>query len=407
MRCNYCGTNVPDGSAFCPNCGGRVDITPQQNNAGRNGYNPPPNPYPPQQDNEQNQEGFTLSPDFFEIPPIPSTNNPQPTDAKKKKNKGLLIALAIVIIVALLAGLGIFLFLFSDDGESATGTSGYDSSTSQSDSAVQEVDPPASGSVTAQPTFQEETTDSGSISIEQQVIYNKDSIKITVTALETDSYYTSLCLLTENNSQKNIRITSENSSINGLMFYSSCYINVSPGKKSNDKILFHTKDLKGANITAIKDIEFTLVLSDPDTYQEIDTSDIIKISIPGNENYVQTYDDSGIVAYEDSNIKIVAKKVSASDEQPCSNVSFYIENNTGKDIHLSANNVSVNGYMVGSLYFPNIRADRRLLDSGAFYDTDLTKNSITDIEEIELSFEIRDEKTYDTIIETEPISIKF
>lgn len=180
-----------------------------------------------------------------------------------------------------------------------------------------------------------------------------------------------------------------------------------PKKKANDSITLSSVDLKAANITTIKDIEFVLHIFDSDSYDAIADSDTIKITTSADSNYVQTYDDSGFLAYEDSMVKIVVKKLNSSDSFWGSDVYLYIENKSDKNITVQASDVSINGFMVDPAFSCEVNAGKRAFDTITFFESDLEKNGITDITEIELKFHIFDTNSWNDIKDTEIIAIKF
>lgn len=253
-----------------------------------------------------------------------------------------------------------------------------------------------------------ENTSNKAVSIEKQVIYEGKNIRVTATGLKFDDFFgPSVSVLIENDSDKNITVQTRKTSINGIMVETVFSSDVAAGKKANDSITFLFSDLENAEIKTIKDIEFSLHISDSDTWDSIVDTDLITLHTTADASYVQEYDDSGFVAYEDKNVKIVVKKLNSSDRFWGSDVYLYIENNSDKDITVQARDVSINGFMVEPVFSSDIVAGKKAYDTITFMESDLKNNNITDIEELELKFHIFDMETWDTIKDTNAVKISF
>ena len=115
-----------------------------------------------------------------------------------------------------------------------------------------------------------------------------------------------------------------------------------------------------------------------------------------------TPDESGHILYNQGGIKIIGKYVDESTFWG-SSVLLYVLNSTGRNIGISCEDMSINGFMVSGYYYADIYAGKYSLDEITILSSDLTENGITSIDEIELKFHIYDSDTYDTIADTDPI----
>lgn len=243
--------------------------------------------------------------------------------------------------------------------------------------------------------------------IEQKVIFESNDIIVTVNEINYDGLFgPELSLLIENNSDKNITVQARNVSINGIMVDPLLSTDVASMKKANDSLTFMRSELDEASITTIKDIELSLKVVDTDTYEDIAMTEPILLQTDAVD-YVQTYDDSGEVAYDANGVKIVAKKLDSEDSIFGADLYMYIENNSERDITVQVRDVSINGFMVTGYFSAEVGKGKKSFDSITFLDSDLTENNITDFESIELYFEISDSNTYETIVETDIVSITF
>lgn len=246
------------------------------------------------------------------------------------------------------------------------------------------------------------------ITIDEQIIFEGNDIIVTATGLDKDGFFgPSISVLIENNSSKNITVQSRNSSVNGLMIDTIFSSDVAAGKKANDSIALSSDELDNAGITTIKDIELSLHIIDAESWDTIIDTDTIVLNTTADTSYVQEYDDSGFVAYEGDDLRIIVKKLNSSDSFWGSDVYLYIENNRAEDITVQARDVSINGFMVDPIFSSDISAGKKAFDTITFMESDLTDNNVTDITDIELKFHIINLNTWDTIKDTDTIKISF
>lgn len=253
----------------------------------------------------------------------------------------------------------------------------------------------------------EDSSSSSEISIDEQVIYNDKGIKITATGLEDGWLGTELKLLIENDSSKGITVQARGANVNGYMVDTMLSSDVAAGKKVNDELTFTTSGLKECGISQIANMEFSLHIFDSETWDGIVDTDMISINTSIADSYVQEVDDAGEVLVNSDGIKIVAKGLSSDDSFWGPGIILYIENNTSENITVQVRDVSINGFMVEPTMSEDIVAGKKAMSAVQFFRSDLEKNNITNISDIELYFHIFDEKTWDTILDTNVINLKF
>lgn len=245
------------------------------------------------------------------------------------------------------------------------------------------------------------------VSIEEQVIYDNKGIKITATGLDDSIFGTELKLSIENNSEDNITVQTFNANVNGYMVSTIMSVDVASGKKANDSITFETSGLKDCGIDKIATMEFRFTILDPESFTSITDSDMIKINTSIADTYVQKYDDTGNVLVDKNGIKIVGKGLSQSDSFWGPGLILYIENNSDRDITIQADDVSINNIMVDSTISEDVLVGKKAVTALQFFSSDLEENNIEDITSIELKFNIFDLDLWDTIFDTDKISIAF
>lgn len=246
------------------------------------------------------------------------------------------------------------------------------------------------------------------VTIEETVLVDEAGVKITATELSEGGFFGSeVKLLIENNSGKDLTFQSRNASVNGYMVETMMSVDVVDGKKANDSITFMNSDMEMCNIKTIADMEFSFHIfttSEWETY--LDTEKIqLKTSVA--DTYEYTYDDSGEKVYENNDVKIVVKGLAEDSSIFGPSIVVYIENNRADDITVQSRDVSVNGFMLSSIFSSEITAGKRCVDTITFLSDDLEENNITAIEDVELSFHIFDTESWKTIVDTDLVSVTF
>ena len=107
-----------------------------------------------------------------------------------------------------------------------------------------------------------ESSDFNQATIDEQVLYDDNDIKITATSLEDSLFGSDLKVLIENNSSQNITVQARNANVNGYMVSTMMSDAVASGKKANGELTFETSGLKDCGIEQIGTIEFIFHIFD-------------------------------------------------------------------------------------------------------------------------------------------------
>ncbi len=226
--------------------------------------------------------------------------------------------------------------------------------------------------------------------IDEQVLWETDGVKVTAKGIEhSEIFGDSIKILVENNSDKNIRLDVEQVIVNDYMISGGAYVEVSAGNKANDEISLSTDDLKASGIETIGKIECYMELLDMDTYDEINVSDCITIKTSDFDSMDTTNNMDGTVLLEQDGIKIVGKYVDEDTFWGMS-VLFYIENNSDQIVVISADDVAVNGFMITEAFIQTVYPGKKSMSNMVLFDSSLEENGVTEINNIELTFDVRD-----------------
>lgn len=266
------------------------------------------------------------------------------------------------------------------------------------------TEPNTSESEKTQPVENKENvTDDPATTINEQIIVDQDGIKITAIEYVYDQIWgEGIKLLIENNTDVNIRVRCNTVIVNNYMFSGLFSEVVASGKKSNAKLYLYSSELKSSGITNVGKIEMYFTVLNSDTYKTIFEPDVVTVQTSKFNNMDIKPNDDGLELYNENGIRIVGKFVD-SDSIWGTSILLYLENSTDKNIRVSCENISVNGYMVTGYLYCDIYAGKMAIDTIDIFSSDLEENNIESIEDIELSFHIINTNNYQTIVDTDPI----
>ena len=255
------------------------------------------------------------------------------------------------------------------------------------------------------------SNDSGSsdeeVTITETVLYEAEGVKVTAKSLADGLLGTEVKLLIENDSSKNILITSSSVSANGYMMPTAAlYAEVAAGKKANESLTLMSSELDQCGIETLAEMQFYLQIQDPETWEIIKTTDLITLATSAT-GYTQPVDDSGDVLYNENGYKVVCKGLK-QDIIWDGTVVFYMENNSNKAVSIYAENVSVNGFMQEVGLWSDLRPSTKMIDGMSMIDlSDLEITNIDEIKTIEFNLRIVDAETWEDIVTTDAMTLNF
>ncbi len=248
-------------------------------------------------------------------------------------------------------------------------------------------------------------SDTEDFTIDEQVLWETEGVKITAKGVETDSLFgTSINVLAENNSDKDVVITTDAVIVNDYMISELGYIEVTAGNKANDEIELSTSDLKAAGIDNIGKIELYLHTYDPETYDILNESGCITIKTSDYESTDDENNISGMTLLDQDGVKIIAQYVDENSFWGTS-VLMYVENNTDKNLIIEGDDFSVNGFMVSADYYEHVYAGKKCISPLDIYSSSLEENGIESVDQIEMTIHVlTDDDNYTHLIDTDKIT---
>lgn len=258
---------------------------------------------------------------------------------------------------------------------------------------------------TTEAVEEDKAEESTEITIEEQVLFDNAGIVITAKEYVTDSIWgDGIKLLLENNSDKTVSVGCEALIVNDYMISDLFVSEVAAGKKSNEIMYVSNSELEAAGIDSVGKVEVYFDIYDADTYDTICKSDCVTIKTSEFENMDTTPDEGGTELYNEGGIRIVGKMVD-EDSFWGTAILLYCENTAGRNVGISVEEMSVNGFMMDPFFSTMVYDGKKSLDEITIFSSDLEENDIESIEEIELKFHIYDTETYDTITDSNPITL--
>ena len=309
----------------------------------------------------------------------------------KNKKKCVALVLCFTLFAAMAIGSG-----SSDSGNKKDVVSSTDSGTN-----------PANDPSTADTEEKSNTDNNANTSsvptIEEQVLIDTNGIKITAKEYLTDKIWgDGIKLLIENSADKDYTVGCDALIVNDYMITDLFSSKVAAGKNANETMYLSSTGLKAAGIESVGKVEMYFHASDAQ-YNMVFKNEYAEIHTSEYDNMDTTPNDAGTELYSADGIRIVGKTV---DENSFwgSAILLYVENNSGKSVGITVDDMSINGYMITPYFSTTVYDGKKALEDITIMSNQLEENGIESIDNVELKFHIYNSDTYETIADTEPIT---
>lgn len=250
----------------------------------------------------------------------------------------------------------------------------------------------------------DDSTDPAEVTIQEQVLLDQNGIVVTAQEYVSDSIWgDGISVLLENNSPKDITVGCNALIVNDYMITDLFVSEIAAGKKANDTIYLSSSELKAAGIDTVGKIEIYFHVYDSSTYETLFDPDCVTIQTSAYADMDTTPNDAGTELYNENGVRIVGKTVDENSFWGTA-VLLYCENTSGRNVGISVDDLSVNGYMMEPLFATTVYDGKKAIDDITIFSNELEENGIESIEEIELKFHIYDADSYNTIADSEPIT---
>lgn len=240
--------------------------------------------------------------------------------------------------------------------------------------------------------------------IEEQVLIDQDGVKITATEYAKDSIWgEGIKVSVENNTDIDLTVGCDALIVNDYMITDLFACDVAAGKTGKETIYLSSSELEAAGIDGVGKVEIYFRASDSSTYDTIFEKVYTEIHTSNYDNMDTTPNDGGFELYNEGGIKIVGKTVDENSFWGTA-ILLYCENTTGRDVNISVEDMSVNGIMTTGYFYKDLYNNKKVISDITIMSDELEENGIETIEQVDLKFHIVDANTYETIVDTEPIS---
>lgn len=242
---------------------------------------------------------------------------------------------------------------------------------------------------------------------EQKKLYDDENLTVSVKGIDYAAVSgPQLQLNIENKSNKEIVAQSPYSIVNGYMITPELNGKIAAAKSADCSLTLPYFKLAISSINSVKKVEFAIRLVDAKSYNPIATTDLITVETSAKQDEEVECDESGQVAYDKDDIKIIFKGVNTDRAySDGAELMVYMYNGTDQKIAVRAKDVVVNGYTMTSAMNSTILPDKRAVDVVTFYKLDMEEHDIEDIDSIKVSFTIKDADNWETIDSTDMISV--
>ncbi len=247
------------------------------------------------------------------------------------------------------------------------------------------------------------SSDREEVTVEQRVIFEEDGVRMTVTGMKEGFLGPEIQVLVENETGNNIAFTGGVFVVNGITVDSSAYIEVAAGKKTHDTIDFMNTTLKTAGIQEIATVSgVDTNIIDSDSFETLSKANFhLETSIAGT--HTQPIDDSGDVIYQEAGVSVIAKSITG--DSMGESVVLLVKNETGKNIIVEAENVSVNGYTVDAWMYDTVVKDTVRFCTLDILASSLEENEIQDVQTVTFTISAIDADSYNGIAQSGELEV--
>lgn len=240
--------------------------------------------------------------------------------------------------------------------------------------------------------------------IAETVVFENDDFTITATKLEEDPVWgTSIHFIVDNRTDKNVALSGDRFVVNGITLSGWLYIDAAAGKKGKGELQWAGTALEDSHITEIATLSaFDARIVDTDSYDTlVDVPFEIRTSIA--DTYVQEINEEGELLWEQDGVTVIAQTTGSS--WASHEVRLFIKNDTGKNMILSADNISVNGFTITGLMSERVQAGTVCYGSLSLFNSELEDADIEEIEEVSFTLRILDPETFSTQAESDELTL--
>lgn len=245
----------------------------------------------------------------------------------------------------------------------------------------------------AKESIEESEETQATAEFEEITVIDNDYCTIKLTGINPDNIwgYTVDAYMENKSPDKTYMFSVETASVNGIECDPFFATEVAAGKKANSEISFPDGSLERSGITDFTDIEISFRVYDSNDWTADNVAEAVTHVYPyGEENstiFTREPQDSDIVIVDNEYISAIITDFE-NDNIWGYTANLYLINKTDAEVMFSADECSVNGYMIDPFYATSVSAGKSKFSSMSWSNNALAENKITDITDIEFLFRV-------------------
>lgn len=240
----------------------------------------------------------------------------------------------------------------------------------------------------------DEATKKDELSFEEIVVVDNDLCLIKITDIDPDDVfgYTLKGYFENKSADKTLTFCAQTATINGIQNDLYFATDVAPGKKANESISFDVALLEFDGVGDFTDIELNFVVSDSEDWASDPLAEVTAHVYPYGEDkavdFAREDKDTDTVLVDNEYVKVVA--IGTVEDDWGYNLVLYMENKSDKNLTISADEVSVNGFMLDPLFGAELSTGNCSYAAINWFLSELEENSIEDVIKIEFKLYVTD-----------------
>lgn len=244
-----------------------------------------------------------------------------------------------------------------------------------------------------------QTTEKNEMIFSGLTVVDTEECFIKITEIDADSIwgYTLKVQLENRSEDKTYMFSVESAAINGVQCDPLFANEVAAGKKANKDLSFSDSQFKESGIKEYTDIEITFRVYDSDNWTADNVAKKTVHVYPYGEakavKYVRASSPTDNIIVDNEYVTVIVTGYE-QDSIWGYTVKLFLVNKTDKNIMFSADEVSVNGYMLDPLFAKSVSKNKCAFTSMSWSDSKFEANGITEVEEIEFNIRVYDNEDW-------------
>jgi len=209
-----------------------------------------------------------------------------------------------------------------------------------------------------------------------------------------------LKLQIENNTDKKLVFQSCNTSVNRYVVSSVMSVEVEAGEKEKCSMILSKTDMQNCGITTVASMELAFRIFEASNWKQYLNTAPVTLETTAAKGFTYTFQHEGVTIHADNGVKILAKEpVKQGGAQ------VYIHNGSEVAVAVQTVNCTVNGIEIDPQFYEEVPVGKHLVAEIIFMEEVLEENGITEVSDMEVTFEILDVDTGETIAQTQAVKV--